>query len=234
MGYSVDVTGRLRLPKEVESQALTVLEFELGSKQGAFEAEHPVDSFEELARYAAADVRRDGEWLELAPFTAGSPGWSEQATAFYVGLHRWVDEGAVQVAGEDGRRWSYTYAEDGVVRSGSDPDVSPETPRFDLGTQAGTDSAGAPTDPTTAEVPDQPDHPAEPPSAPLFTYPGQKPRDPADEPAPAADPFAQLGRSRAEDPGHEPAPPGRRLAMTAALIVGVLLIIGLAFVVSGL
>ena len=118
MGYSVETSGQLLLPQDLERQALTVLEVELAARQGPWSDDDVVDTLEELAWVGCAEVRRDGDWLHLANDEAGDPKWSDQATGFYVGLARWVQQGEVHLVGEDGARWSYRYGPDGVIQIG--------------------------------------------------------------------------------------------------------------------
>ena len=118
MTYSVETSGQLLLPEELEKQALTVLEVELVSRQGRFDTAAHVDTLAELAAYAGAQVRRDGDWLHVATSPEGDREWSDQATAFYVGLARFVREGEVSLQGADGARWSYRYGPDGVIQVG--------------------------------------------------------------------------------------------------------------------
>lgn len=118
MRYAVETTGRLLLPENLEPQALTVLELELAARPGPFTEPHDADTLAELATSAGAAVRREGDWLLLATDTAGDPTWSDQATAFYTGLARWVRDGEVHVRGEDGSAWSYRFGPDGVIQVG--------------------------------------------------------------------------------------------------------------------
>jgi hypothetical protein len=118
MDYAVQTSGRILLPEDLERQALTVLEIELPARQGPVEDGGAIDALPDLARAAGAVVRRDGEWLELATATDSPPTWSDQATAFYTGLSRWVREGEVALVGQDGARWSYRYGPDGVIQVG--------------------------------------------------------------------------------------------------------------------
>src|SRR5688500_10829372 len=116
MSYSVATSGQLLLPEELEKQALTVLEVELATRQGRFGDATHVDTLAQLAPYAGAAVRRDGDWLHLTTEQASDLEWSDQATAFYVGLARWVHQGEVHLEGQDGARWSYRYGPDGVIQ----------------------------------------------------------------------------------------------------------------------
>jgi hypothetical protein len=117
MSYAVETTGTLLLPETLERQALTVLEVELATRAGSFEDSQHVDDLAALAHSVGVQVRRDGEWLQLAT-APGAPEWSDQATAFYVGLARWVQQGEVHLVGQDGARWSYRYGPDGVIQVG--------------------------------------------------------------------------------------------------------------------
>lgn len=119
MGYLVTTTGRLRLALEQEGAALAALKEAMAARDGWYDPEEwPVESLDELASFAAsATVAREGDWLVLTTDEAGDPKWSDQATAFYVELARWVGEGAVALVGEDDETWGYTYA-DGLTQSG--------------------------------------------------------------------------------------------------------------------
>ncbi|WP_322921494.1 hypothetical protein [Nocardioides renjunii] len=120
MGYLVDTTGRLLLPTADEGAAFEALTAAMATRQGCFDPEDdqwPVSSLADLATYAATSVERDGEWLVLATDDQGDPKWSEQATAFYAELARWVTQGTVLITGEDGSQWRYTYADGGLTQS---------------------------------------------------------------------------------------------------------------------
>jgi hypothetical protein len=136
MGYLVESSGRLLLPEPLEPQVLTVLEVELLRHQGWFREEEVevVDTLADLARFVGADLARDGDWLVVSTDEGGDPKWSEQATAFYEGLARWVLKGDVRFEGEDGAQWSYRYGPDGMVQEGpngwdgapgQEPDAAP-------------------------------------------------------------------------------------------------------------
>jgi hypothetical protein len=118
MSYAVETTGTLHLPESLERQALTVLEVELVARQGPFEDVAAVDTLPDLATVAGAEVRREGDWLQLTTASGADREWSDQATAFYVGLARWVQQGEVHLVGQDGARWSYRYGPDGVIQVG--------------------------------------------------------------------------------------------------------------------
>ena len=231
MGYLVETSGRIRLPQELERQALTVLEVRMNAREGWFDADADhVDSLEELATYAAAQVRRDGDWLLVETDADGDPKWSEQAEEFYRVLGSFVREGEVHVRGEDGEAWSYHYSGDGVEQR--DGDATPAPPVSGLPTPPG---GGAPeaTDPSEFRYPGREDRP-QPPAAPV-SYAEQPPTGPyspgpgLDQPGWAPDPQAE--RAWADPP---PASTGRTVLMATLLVVGVVLIIGLALLVSGL
>lgn len=264
MGYLVETSGRIRLPQELERQALTVLEVRMGARQGWFDADDVhVDTLAELAPYAAAQVRREGDWLVVGTDEDGDPKWSEQASEFYRVLGSFVHEGEVHVRGEDGEAWSYHYSPEGVEQrgdngwdgspgdsTGATPEVTPAAPPTapepptagppaqDLPSPPGS-AQGAP-DPSQFRYPGREDPPPEPPRseqpppapAPYADEPPVAPHSPGpglDQPGWAPDPRAE--RAWADPP---PASPGRTALMTLLLVVGVILIIGLALVVSGL
>lgn len=245
VGYLVATTGRLLLPSELERQALTVAEHRMSARQGWFDpdAGH-VDSLADLAAYAGVHLIREGEWLTLATDHGGDPKWSEQAEEFYRALSDFVQEGEVHLRGEDGSAWSYTYSPDGLAQQG---DTGPEEPRGSTGASAMTapepeqppaPSAGPPEPPTGSPEPPAPPLTEPPPASTQqpevdprggFSYPGKQDRPPSASPPPTP-PVPGWTPGEEEAP---PASPGRALAMTALLVVGVLLIIGLALVVSG-
>lgn len=250
MGYLVETSGRILLPESLERQAVTVLEVRMDAKQGWFDADdpdHAVHTVSDLGSFVAADVRREGDWLLLGTDTEGDPKWSEQASTFYRTLGSFVREGEVHVRGEDGQVWSYVYSGGGVVQRGDNGwDGTPG----DASGAAAPDSpeAAAPTPPTPPVAPTPPGlttpeaaQPSE------FTYPGSEdrpaPPPQAQQPPPAPLPYAGgapdgpgVPDYRAERAWAEPAPSsaGRTALMVALLVMGVILIIGLALVVSGL
>ena len=121
MGYLVETTGRLLLPSDCEGAAFEALTVAMADRDGWFDPEDDewqVSSLAELAPFAATSVEREGEWLVLATDEEGDPKWSEQATAFYAELAKWVSQGTVLVSGEDGAEWSYTFADGGLTQSG--------------------------------------------------------------------------------------------------------------------
>ena len=119
MGYLVDVSGTVRLPEHDEERALALLRGRmLDADQGWLHEDDEVDSLEELATYAAAACSRSGDTLVFTPDEEGDPKWSEQATAFWLGLGELTAEGHVRVEGEDDEVWTYTYTPQGVVQRG--------------------------------------------------------------------------------------------------------------------
>ena len=93
MGYLVETTGRLLLPSACEGAAFEALTVAMADRDGWFDPEDDewqVSSLAELAPFAATSVEREGEWLVLATDEEGDPKWSEQATAFYAELAKWV------------------------------------------------------------------------------------------------------------------------------------------------
>lgn len=250
MGYLVATTGRLLLPPGLERHALTVAEHRMAARQGWFDpdAGH-VDSLGDLAAFAGVRLEREGEWLTLATDHDGDPKWSEQAEEFYRSLSDFVQEGEVHLRGEDGSTWSYTYAGGALAQQGDNGWDEPPAAAGGATAVAQDRPAAPPQD--MASAPDvrpdpsarQPEPPAqqpEPPAPPTppaaaeppggFSYPGKEDRPPRASPPPTPPVPAW---APGEDDEAPPASPGRAVAMTALLVVGVLLIIGLALVVSG-
>ena len=122
MGYLVITTGRLRLPVGQENHALDALKSGMAARDGWFnpdDVDWPVESLDDLAAFAAsATISRDGDWLVLTTDPDGDPKWSDQATAFYAELSRWVSEGSVTFVGEDEETWTYSYLADGLTQTG--------------------------------------------------------------------------------------------------------------------
>ena len=255
MGYLVETSGRVLLPQELERQALTVLEVRMGGLQGWFDADDVhVDTLEELAQFAATSVRRDGDWLVLSTDTDGDPKWSEQASEFYRSLGSFVREGEVHVRGEDGQAWSYVYSGGAVTQRGDNgwdgtpgSALAPEAP-------AGSVPPAPSAPPAPPAAPSPPGGEDLGPAPSQFRYPGSEDRpEPPPPPAPAPyGPGAQAptgpppGPPLQQGPGvpdyradhawadPPPASGGRTLLMATLLVVGVVLIIGLALLVSGL
>jgi hypothetical protein len=220
MGYLVESSGRLLLPERLEPQVLTVLEVELLRHQGWFHEEQveAVDTLADLARFVGAELVRDGEWLVVATDEQGDPKWSEQATAFYTGLARWVLKGEIRFQGEDGAQWSYRYEPDGMVQDGVngwDDAPGPGTAQVATPASPPPPAVAPPTAPQTAPLP-----PATSPPPSPAAEPGAW-----GEPAPGRDFWA-------DDPA--PRTGNRTVAMTVLLVVGVILIIGVAFLAAGM
>lgn len=230
MGYLVATTGRLLLPPNLERQALTVAEHRMASRQGWFDPddEH-VDSLADLATFAGVTLTREGEWLTVSTDHGGDPKWSDQAEEFYRALSGFVQDGEVNLRGEDGSTWSYRYSPGGVQQGGdgggpagdgASPQAATEPPAT---SQPDPPAAADPPQPHAQQDPD-PDPPGG------FSYPGKEQRPPSAAPPPTP-PVPSWSPS--EDDEAPPASRGRVLAMTALLVVGVLLIIGLALFASG-
>ena len=219
MGYLVESSGRLLLPEPLEPQVLTVLEVELLRHPGWFHEEQveAVDTLADLARFVGADVTRDGDWLVVSTDEQGDPKWSEQATAFYAGLARWVLKGDVTLQGEDGAEWSYRYGPDGMVQDGVNG--------WDGAPAQGAAAAVTPP----ASHPSAPSPPLAAPVTPPSSVTPPVPPAPAEEEAWAATPAQDFW---ADDPA--PRQGNRTVAMTLLLVVGVVLIIGVAFLASGM
>jgi hypothetical protein len=241
VGYLVATTGRLLLPSGLERQALTVAEHRMSARQGWFDpdAGH-VDSLDDLAAYAGVRLQRDGEWLTLTTDHDGDPKWSEQAEEFYRSLSDFVQEGEVHLRGEDGSTWSYTYAGGALAQQGDngwdEPPATGGATAVEQDPPAAPPQTAPPGPPVTrpAQPPESSERPSPPPAAEPqeggFSYPGKEDRPPSASPPPTPPVPAW---TPGEDDDAPPASPGRAVAMTALLVVGVLLIIGLALVVSG-
>jgi hypothetical protein len=244
VGYLVATTGRLLLPSKLERQALTVAEHRMAGRQGWFDpdTEH-VDSLADLAAVAGVTLTRSGDWLTVATDHEGDPKWSEQAEEFYRALSGFVQDGEVHLRGEDGSTWSYAYSPGGLEQHGStggdgtpDPGAAPATTP-PLSDESPTSSEPPTPRPSDAAQPGSEPPPADEPG--FISYPGQTSRRPAPpQPSqPSAGPptgseSPSWGPTAADDQP-PPASRGRVLAMTALLVVGVMLIIGLALLASG-
>lgn len=207
MGYFIETSGRIRLPAATEHHALTVLEVRLAGQQGWFHQDEPVDTLDDLARFVGATLVRDGDWLTVGTDHEGDPKWSEQATAFYLGLEGWVSEGEVRVRGEDGQEWGYHYFPGGVSQLGVN----------------GWDGTGA--DPA----------PGAPPSAPSADVP--VPPSPEETPSAGSRPpehLVQQAPHLFDDPDVGPPGGSRTFAMAMLLVAGVVGIIAVAMMAAGL
>lgn len=237
MDYRVETSGRILLPEDREAELVPELAQEVATRSGRLAAGTAVGSLEELAPFAGARAVRDGEWVLLATDRSGQPTWSEQAWAFYAGLAREVRAGDVRLRGVDGVEWSYRYTDQGLVqddssasvdafRAVSSPDTAPPEPL--VVPSAEPPVAGSP-EPPVAGSPEPP--------APDEPVPGWPPPVSTNEAAPA--PSAWPPADRQAEPfwrSDEPAPrsTGRTVAMTLLLVLGVLLIVGVAMLAAGL
>ncbi len=124
MGYLVVTTGRVLLPPDREAGALDALKAAMADRDGWFDPDHdawPVASLDDLAAFVASiSLRRHGDWLVLRTDEEGDPKWSEQATAFFAELARWVDQGEVAFTGvqDEDETWTYTYAAGLLTQTG--------------------------------------------------------------------------------------------------------------------
>jgi hypothetical protein len=245
VGYLVATTGRLLLPAHLERQALTVAEHRMAARQGFFDPDraHEVDTLSELATYAGVTLTREGEWLAVATDHDGDPKWSEQAEEFYRAIAGFVQQGEVHLRGEDGSTWSYAYSPAGLQETGAiGGDGAPPVAGSTVASPSSP--APAPEPPATPQAPppatQDPADEGRPPEAPqqpetgFIDYPGRQERPPGPpKDRPAAPPGMQDAGWAGVDDDPPPAPPGRVVLMTVVLVVGVLLIIGLALLASG-
>ncbi len=242
MGYLVATSGRVRLPEELEHQALTVLEVDLGPREGWFDADQPVDDLGELARFVGADLARDGDWLVLTTDRHGDPKWSDQATAFYAGLARFVHEGEVTLRGEDGAQWTYRYSPEGMTTVGTSgwKGATPAGPVDQPPPSAGPGAASGPAAPEPPVGDPRPA--ADPPPwqsqlPPPQPRPAQNPESPGDEGAGTPPPTP--GYPPADSPfwsDSTPAPrsTARTVGMGLLLILGIILLVGVAALTAGM
>jgi hypothetical protein len=119
MGYNVEPAGRLNLSESDDAAAVAAAEAACAERDGWFNPElfPRSETLADTAWVAAASITRDGDWIELS-HSEGDPKWSNQATAFYVAIAPFVRSGIVHIHGEDGARWSYTYADGQVTQQG--------------------------------------------------------------------------------------------------------------------
>lgn len=263
VGYIVETSGRIRLSEQAEREALTVLEVQLPSHQGWFDGQD-LDTLDDLGSFVGVSLQRHGDDVLLATDDDGDPKWSEQATAFYRGLARWVTDGAVHFRGEDGETWSYLYTPDGLRQIGTngwdgssgEPGGAPadravtDTPRAPGASSPPSDTGPGRTDRISyppapgagpAVPPGRPVPPAGPPP-PTYGAPGQSTPPPYPGPGPydATPGGGTPGAPWTPDPAawqdHPPRPrnPARTAGMVVLLIVGVILIIGIASLGAGL
>ncbi|MFG1892405.1 hypothetical protein ACGFIP_00070 [Micromonospora zamorensis] len=120
MGYTVMPSGRLNLPESEDGAAVAAVQTAMAGRADWYEpAAFPTNgTLVDLAEVARASIIRDGDWIEFGHDDEGDPKWSNRATAFYVAIAPFVRSGTVQIEGEDGARWSYTYADGQVTQQG--------------------------------------------------------------------------------------------------------------------
>ncbi|MEU8390843.1 hypothetical protein [Micromonospora sp. NPDC048842] len=120
MGYTVMPSGRLNLPESEDAAAVAAVHAALAGRGGWYRpGEFPSDgTLVDLGDPARATIVRDGDWIEFGHDDEGDPKWSNQTTAFYVAIAPFVRSGTVQIEGEDGARWSYTYANGQITQQG--------------------------------------------------------------------------------------------------------------------
>ena len=120
MGYLVTTSGRLRLPVSQEDAALTAARRQmLAADSGWLSDDLATATLDELAQFAAScGLERVGDDLLCHTDEDGDPKWSEQATAFWTALAPYVDEGRIDLEGEDDERWSYLFADGAVEQVG--------------------------------------------------------------------------------------------------------------------
>ncbi|MEU4473793.1 hypothetical protein [Micromonospora sp. NPDC023888] len=120
MGYVVRPSGRLNLQESDDAAAAAAAQAAMAGRAGWYPADGSasIDTLAELGEAARASIIRDGDWIEFGYDDEGDPKWSDQATAFYVAIAPFVRSGTVHIEGEDGARWSYTYADGQVTQQG--------------------------------------------------------------------------------------------------------------------
>ncbi|MDG4805593.1 hypothetical protein O7634_02320 [Micromonospora sp. WMMD1120] len=119
VGYSVWPSGRLHLPESDDAAATAAAKAAMAEQGGGYQPDADAnETLVDIACEARASIIRDGDWVEFDHDDEGDPKWSNQATAFYVAIAPFVRSGVVQIEGEDGARWSYTYADGRVTQQG--------------------------------------------------------------------------------------------------------------------
>ncbi|MCP3784700.1 hypothetical protein NLX85_15115 [Micromonospora sp. A3M-1-15] len=120
MGYLVRPSGRLNLPASEDVAAVAAATAAMAVRDGWYSpgVSPSDDTLADMAEAAGASISRDGDWIEFGEDDQGDPKWSDQATAFYVAIAPFVRSGIVQIEGEDGARWSYTYADGRITQQG--------------------------------------------------------------------------------------------------------------------
>ncbi|MBM7494082.1 hypothetical protein JOD64_005304 [Micromonospora luteifusca] len=120
MGYLVMPSVRLNLPESDDVAAVATVQAAMAGRGGWYkpDAFPSNDTLADMAEAAGAAIIRDGDWIEFGYDDEGDPKWSDQATAFYVAIAPFVRSGIVHIEGEDGARWSYTYADGQMTQQG--------------------------------------------------------------------------------------------------------------------
>lgn len=120
VGYLVWPSGRLNLPQSDEAAAVAAATAAMAERGCLFVPDESgaSDTLADIAEAARASISRAGDWIEFGHDDAGDPKWSDQATAFYVAIAPFVRSGVVHIDGEDGARWSYSYADGQVAQQG--------------------------------------------------------------------------------------------------------------------
>ncbi|WP_410815512.1 hypothetical protein [Micromonospora sp. 050-3] len=113
-------SGRLNLPESDDAAAVAAVQAALAGRGEWYEPEASLSNatLADLAEAARASIVRDGDWIEFGYDDEGDPKWSNRATAFYVAVAPFVRSGTVQIEGEDGARWSYTYTNGQLTQQG--------------------------------------------------------------------------------------------------------------------
>lgn len=113
-------SGRLQLPEADDAAAVQAVMAACAAPGDGFDpqAADPAETLVDIAWMGAASITRDGDWIEFGFDEAGDPKWSRSVTAFYVAIAPFVRGGTVHIDGEDGARWSYTYADGRIAQQG--------------------------------------------------------------------------------------------------------------------
>ncbi|GAA2355791.1 hypothetical protein Cme02nite_48620 [Catellatospora methionotrophica] len=116
-------SGQVDLPEELDAAAVAAVKAAWSGRRGWYKPDSaatyvPGETLSDIAGYAGASIKRDGDRITFGHDDEGDPKWSEQATAFYVAIAPFVLTGAVHIEGEDGGRWSYTYADGQLTQQG--------------------------------------------------------------------------------------------------------------------
>jgi hypothetical protein len=118
VGYNVSVSGTVWLSQADEARLVPLLRDDMLDAEGWLDSDEPVANLNDLATFAGASCWRERDQVHFADDREGDPKWSEQATAFYLGLGHVVVRGEIRVRGEDDETWRYTYTPEGPVQHG--------------------------------------------------------------------------------------------------------------------